>query len=328
MAAAGDSQEVAAPVEEVGVGAGAAAGDAGVLGGGDAADEAEGEVGAHNAAQGSGAGVLGGSHDVDTGFATALDETGQGAGDGAAADHHKVGELIDEDDDARDGAGVINQLTAAIADLHGADQGVEGFDGLAGIRDEGAGEMGSVRESAEGAALGIDAEEAEGARGVGEGERDGHSAEEDGLAGAGGAGEEDVGNVRRGETGEQGDASIGKAEDGGGRGDGLDILEEREEGDGPGFGIGEGEDDTVLIAADGEGGDAHSERKIVGKAADGGEAGEGSRGEEEANQAGPNGAAGDPARSTVCGQHCLDAIGLVLQIGFDLCCHMRHLPTV
>ncbi len=307
------------------LGAAAPAGDQGILGGGDPPDKAQGEVGAHETAENRGGRMLGGGNQMDAGLAPALGEAGEGLDDRIAAGHDQIGKLVDADHDAR--GSLTGELAAAVADLHGAQERAECLDGLEGIGDDGAGEMGSRSERAEGAALGIDAQQAQGSRGVGETEGGGHSAQEHGLAGAGGAGDEDVGDVGGGEAGEEGEAGVGEAEDGGSRGDGEDIVEEGEQLDGLGIGIGEGEDDAVFVAVDVEGGDAHGEGEVVGEALDGGEAGGGVGVEEEADEAGADGAAGDAPGSAVGGEDRFDAVGLIFQIRSKLLLSHRFPST-
>ena len=313
---AGEGEEVAATVEEMRVGAATTGGDQGILSGGDAADEAQGEVGAHDTAEDGSGGVLGGGDQMDAGLTAALGEAGEGLGDGRAAGHQQVGKLIDEDDDAR--GTDAGELAAAVADLEGAQERMQGLDGLEGGGDERAGEVRGSGEGEEGAGLGIDTEQAQGVGRVGQDERSGDGAQEHGLTGAGGAGNEHVGDIGSGETGKQGHAGVGEAEERGGGGDVVDLGEEREEVDRLGLRVGEGEHDTVGIAVDGEGGDAHGEGQVVGKALDGGEAGVGSGIEEEADEARADGAAGDTTGGTMGGEDGLDAIGLILEIGSDL----------
>lgn len=303
--------------EEVGVGVGAAGGKGSVLSGGDPTDEAEGEVGTEEGGEDSGGGMLSGDDEVDARLAAPLSEANEGLSGRGRSRGEEVGEFIDEDNDeggSRVGGG---SDVVTIAELHRAQEIKEGMVGGDGIGDGGGGHVGSLAERSEGTVFGVNAEEADGWGRVGEDEGCCNGAEKDRLAGAGGANDEDMGDVRRRKTGDEGKTIIGEAKEGRGCRQGSGALEEGKEGQGGGARIGEGQGDAAWGAVDGEGGDTKREGEIIGEPTDSGKAGGGCWGEEELNETWTDGATSDTGRSTMGGEEGLDPIRLIVEIGPD-----------
>ena len=164
-----------------------------------------------------------------------LGEAGDGLLHLVRAHHHEVGQLVDDDhdvverlqglaflvlallllrpDDVVELLDVAHALGGELADalLHLPDRPLEDVRGDLGIGDHGGEEVGDVLVDPELEALGVDEDQAHLVRGGAEEEARDHAVEPDALAGAGGAGDQQVGHGR--EVGEVGLPAHGLAED-------------------------------------------------------------------------------------------------------------------
>jgi len=310
--ALGDEEKVALAEQAFGAGIGKAGGDLGVFGGRDGADEADGEVGLDEGADDESGGFLGAGDEMDAGLAAALGEASEGEFHGFAAGLDEVGEFVEDDDDARVGASL------GITALHLGDEAGEGVEGEVGAGDNGEEEVREEVEGSEAAGLGVDEEELEGGRGVEEGEGGDDGAGESSLARAGGAGDEDVSDVGRGEAEEERDAVVVEAEEGGMRRDGGvgvvgEAVEEVEEEDGLRGGARDLDVELVVLAKDAARGSAEGEGNLLGEALELVKADAERGGEMEADEARGDATAGDARRKFVGGEDELDAIGLEVE---------------
>jgi hypothetical protein len=317
--ALGDDEKVALAEETFGAGGGNARGDLGVFGTGDTADEANRKVRLDEAADESGGGLLSAGDEVDAGLAAALGEALNGGLQVFAAEVDKVGEFVEDDDNARVGA------LLAVAALHFGGEVVEGVEGVLGSRDDGEEEMRETGEREEAAALRVDEDELEVALGVKESERSDDGAGESGLAGAGRAGDEDMRDIGAGEAEEERDAFVVEAEDGGDRREGrggrpagsvseLDKLAaEVEEEDRLCVGARDLELELAILSEDAAGGSAEGESELLVQAFDLAELGAEGQGELEPDEPGRDGAAGDTSVDLVAGEDQLDAVRLEVE---------------
>ncbi len=238
------------------------------------------EVGLDEAPDDRRRGLLGGGDDVDARLPPPLQEPGQRPFHPLTSHQHQVGQFVYEEE--TDGQGGRRQggspfpglpVSLSALHLHQPYQALESLGGLVGVGDDGAGQVGEGFQVPEGAPLGVHKDHSEGVGRVEVGQGEGHSPQQSGLAAAGGAGDEDVGNVGGGEADEKGGAVVGDAQEGGGKGDVAQAAEEGKEADRAGVLPGDLHGDEGALAGDADGGGAQGDGQFLGKAGEGADAG-------------------------------------------------------
>jgi hypothetical protein len=182
--------------------------------------------------------------------------------------------------------------------------------------------MGQVVEGDKAATLGVDEEELEGALGIVESQGGDDGAGQGRLAGAGGASDEDVGDVGRGKAEEQRDPLLVEAEDGGEWRHSVGAVgpvtgkaaAEGEEGNELALAAGDFDLDLALVAVDAAGGGAKVEGDLLGEPGDLADLDAERGGKVEADEAWGDDATGDTGRHLVTGQYHLDTVGLEVKL--------------
>jgi hypothetical protein len=205
----GHDQEVALAQELLGLGARETTGYFGILGAGDAADQAHREVALDQAADDRCSGLLCAGHKVDASLATALGESCEEHFHVATTHLEQVSELVNDEDEA------WFRACCSVAAFHFVEEALEDGESKVYAGDDREEEVREVGEGEEAAGFWVDEDELEGTLAVGEGEGGDDGAGEGGLAGAGGASDEDVGDVWAGQAQQQWHAFLIESQDGG-----------------------------------------------------------------------------------------------------------------
>jgi hypothetical protein len=188
----GYNQEISLAQKLLGLGAGDATGYLGILGAGYASYQADRKVALDQAADDCCCRLLCAGYEVDPSLATALGEPGEEFFHIATSYLEEVGKFVKDKDQTGVGA------SFGVAALHLVDEAEEDRESLVDAGDDGEEEVREVGEGEEAAGLWVDEDQLEGTLAVIEGQGGDDGAGESGLAGACGAGDEDVGDVGAG----------------------------------------------------------------------------------------------------------------------------------
>jgi len=144
---------------------------------------------------------------MDAGLTTTLREAGEGKLELLAADHQEVGQFVDEQHQS----GLVDAV--GVASFHLLQQPGEVVEGVRQLGEGRAEQVRQVGEGSEATALGIDKQQLELPLWVVECQGEGHGARKGGLAGAGGAADEGMGNVWAGQVEQERSAGFIEAQD-------------------------------------------------------------------------------------------------------------------